>query len=94
MPAGAEEPALARRPDIGDYRFQGWTIYPPDFRGDHVRQMIRLQAWTAKPANSPAGAKREALGFSGTARCTSRPMADSSNMPMQSSCQLKKKRDQ
>jgi hypothetical protein len=54
VPAGAEEPALARRPDIGDYSFQGWTIYPPDFRGDHVREMIRLQAWTAKPA-TPAG---------------------------------------
>jgi hypothetical protein len=50
VPVGAEEPTLARRPDIGDYRFQGWTIYPPDFRGDHVREMIRLQAWTAKPA--------------------------------------------
>jgi hypothetical protein len=54
VPAGAEEPALARRPDIGDYCFQGWTIYPPDFRGGHVREMIRLQAWTAKPA-TPAG---------------------------------------
>jgi hypothetical protein len=52
--ASPEEPTLARRSDIGDYRFQGWTIYPPDFCGDHVREMIRQQAWTAKPA-SPVG---------------------------------------
>jgi hypothetical protein len=50
VPGGPREPALAQRPDIGDHSFQGWTIHPPDFRGDHVRAMTRLQAWTAKPA--------------------------------------------
>jgi hypothetical protein len=47
---GAEEPVLARRPDIADYTFGGWSILPPGFRGERVRAMARLQAWTAKPA--------------------------------------------
>lgn len=51
VPAGGQEPLLAQRPDIVDYPFQGWSIHRPDFRGDHVREMARLQAWTAKPAH-------------------------------------------
>ncbi len=51
VPAGQQEPVLAQRPDIVDYPFEGWSIHRSDFRGDHVRVMARLQAWTAKPAH-------------------------------------------
>jgi hypothetical protein len=43
-------PVLADREDIAGYRFGDWSILPPGFQGDRVREMIRLQTWTAKPA--------------------------------------------
>ena len=46
-----EEPAIVARDDFARQRFAGnWSIFPPDFEGRNVLQMIRLQAWTAKPA--------------------------------------------
>ena len=46
-----EEPAILRREDLARQRFTDtWSIFPPDFAGRNVLQMIRLQAWTAKPA--------------------------------------------
>jgi hypothetical protein len=56
IPPCDQEPLLAGRSDIGDYSFGNWSILPPGFRGDGVRAMARLQAWTAKPAvpSSPA----------------------------------------
>jgi hypothetical protein len=51
IPPCDQEPLLSGRPDIGDYSFGNWSILPPGFRGDGVRAMARLQAWTAKPAS-------------------------------------------
>ena len=46
-----EEPAILRREDLARQRFTDtWSIFPPEFEGRNVLQMIRLQAWTAKPA--------------------------------------------
>lgn len=46
-----ETPALAQRDDFSRLRYQGtWSIFPPDFRGEHLLELARLQAWTAKPA--------------------------------------------
>jgi hypothetical protein len=50
VPSGPLEPVLAQRPDIADYPFHDWSIHAPGFRADRVREMARLQAWTAKPA--------------------------------------------
>ena len=46
-----EDPAIVARDDFARQRFTDiWSIFPPDFAGRNVLQMIRLQAWTAKPA--------------------------------------------
>lgn len=46
-----ETPALARREDFAQLRYQGtWSAFPPDFRGERLLELARLQAWTAKPA--------------------------------------------
>jgi hypothetical protein len=46
-----EYPAIAERDDFQRLKFQdGWSIFPPEFEGRNVLEMIRLQAWTAKPA--------------------------------------------
>jgi hypothetical protein len=51
----SEYPAITRRKDFRKLKFtDGWTIFPPDFEGNDVLEMIRLQAWTAKPA-TPGG---------------------------------------
>jgi hypothetical protein len=48
---GTEFPAITERDDFRRLKFKGsWTIFPPDFEGNHVLEMVRLQAWTAKPA--------------------------------------------
>ncbi len=47
----SEYPAITRRKDFRNLKFtDGWTIFPQDFEGNDVLEMIRLQAWTAKPA--------------------------------------------
>jgi hypothetical protein len=47
----SEEPAILRREDLARQRFkETWSIFPPEFEGRNVLAMIRLQAWTAKPA--------------------------------------------
>jgi len=46
-----EIPALAHREDFARLRFQNsWSVFPPDFRGERLLELARLQAWTAKPA--------------------------------------------
>ena len=46
-----EEPAILRREDFARQRFTDTcSMFPPEFEGRNVLQMIRLQAWTAKPA--------------------------------------------
>jgi hypothetical protein len=46
-----ETPALARREDFARLRYHGtWSAFPPDFRGERLLTLARLQAWTAKPA--------------------------------------------
>jgi hypothetical protein len=46
-----EEPAILAREDFARQRFTDtWSIFPPEFEGRNVLAMIRLQAWTAKPA--------------------------------------------
>ena len=46
-----EYPAITKREDFRKLKFtDGWTIFPPGFEGNNVIEMIRLQAWTAKPA--------------------------------------------
>jgi hypothetical protein len=48
-----ETPALARRADFAGLRFRGtWSCFPPDFRGEWLLELARLQAWTAKPAQA------------------------------------------
>jgi len=45
-----EYPAITRREDFRRQRFhQTWSEFSPDFEGRNVLEMIRLQAWTAKP---------------------------------------------
>lgn len=47
-----EVPALARREDFAALRYQDtWSVFPPEFRGEKLLLLARLQAWTAKPAN-------------------------------------------
>lgn len=47
----SEYPAFTEREDFQRFKFKGnWSIFPPDFEGNNVLEMIRLQAWTAKPA--------------------------------------------
>ncbi|MFQ5762727.1 MAG: hypothetical protein ACE5PO_06805 [Candidatus Bathyarchaeia archaeon] len=46
----SEHPVIVEREDFRNLKFKGWSIFPPDFDGENVLQMIRLQAWTAKPA--------------------------------------------
>jgi hypothetical protein len=53
-----EYPAIVERKDFREHRFKGWTIFPPDFEGENVLRMIRLQAWTAKPATARGGGGR------------------------------------
>lgn len=51
MRSVSEDPAILESEDIARQRFkESWTIFPPDFEGRNVLEMIRLQAWTAKPA--------------------------------------------
>lgn len=48
-----ETPALAHREDFAGLRFQGtWSCFPPDFRGERLLELARLQAWTAKPGQA------------------------------------------
>ncbi len=50
VPVG-EETALAQRPAFRNMRFRnGWVIFPPDFEGQNVIELTRLQTWTGKPA--------------------------------------------
>jgi hypothetical protein len=47
----SEYPAITEGDDFKRFKFKdSWTIFPPDFEGNNVLEMIRLQAWTAKPA--------------------------------------------
>lgn len=50
VPPVPEEPAIAQRPDIAAMTVGGWSIFPPEFEGQNVLAMARLQLWTAKPA--------------------------------------------
>jgi hypothetical protein len=51
----SEDPAIVGREDFAHLRFKdAWSIFPPDFEGRNVLEMIRLQAWTAKPAGGRA----------------------------------------
>lgn len=47
----AEYPAITQRDDFRKLHFKGtWSELSPQFEGQNVIEMIRLQAWTAKPA--------------------------------------------
>ena len=51
VPPGEEYPALARGEAFQRVTFTGkWTEFPPDFEGQNVIELARLQTWTAKPA--------------------------------------------
>ena len=46
-----EAPATLWREDLARQRFTDtWSMFPPEFEVRNVQQMIRWQAWTAKPA--------------------------------------------
>lgn len=47
----SEATALAQQPAFRNMRFRnGWSIFPPDFKGRNVIELARLQTWTGKPA--------------------------------------------
>ena len=51
-----ELPVFAAREEIRNLRFRdGWSIFPPDFEGRNVIEMIRRQTWTARPAATDTG---------------------------------------
>ena len=60
----SEYPAITRRKDFRNLKFtDGWTIFPQDFEGNDVLEMIRLQAWTAKPATRGGMIQQEIESF-------------------------------
>jgi hypothetical protein len=47
----SDYPEIAGSKDFQGLKYEGsWSVFPPDFKGEHLIEVTRLQSWSAKPA--------------------------------------------